>query len=194
MSIENKKREFWIDSLKGFSIILVVLGHVIGGYQRRGSFASSQPVFHDIYNFIYSFHMPLFFIISGFLFSYAYTRLSNNARTLDRARFRSNLFNTIIVYFVFSLLLGTLKIFFNNEVAMAVEPLDLLLVWLKPIQLYWYLYVLILCYFIFSRKNLLSYKIAIPILIVLAIISSVAYYLPSTNILTITLNKRPESI
>ena len=40
----------WVDQVKGFGIILVVLGHI------------SSP-FSQI---IYSFHMPLFFIISGF--------------------------------------------------------------------------------------------------------------------------------
>ena len=42
-----------IDILKGIGIILVVLGHLIGGYGN------------DI---IFLFHMPLFFFISGFLF------------------------------------------------------------------------------------------------------------------------------
>lgn len=40
----------WVDSLKGFAIILVVLGHI------------SSP----LSSFIYAFHMPLFFIVSGF--------------------------------------------------------------------------------------------------------------------------------
>lgn len=43
-----------IDILKGIGIILVVIGHNSSGVLR---------------NFIYTFHMPLFFIISGFLFS-----------------------------------------------------------------------------------------------------------------------------
>lgn len=45
----------FIDVLKGFAIFLVLWGHVI--YR-------SSPVFA----FIYSFHMPLFFLISGFFF------------------------------------------------------------------------------------------------------------------------------
>lgn len=45
----------WIDSLKAIGIILVVLGH-------------AGPTLHLV-NYIYSFHMPLFFFISGYLFS-----------------------------------------------------------------------------------------------------------------------------
>lgn len=54
------KRINWIDFLKGLGIFLVVLGH-----------NSIPPV---IFGWIYSFHMPLFFFISGYLFSpYKYT-------------------------------------------------------------------------------------------------------------------------
>ena len=56
--MENKRLEF-VDALKGVAIFLVIWGHVIsqlGGY----------PNF--TYSIIYSFHMPLFFIISGFFF------------------------------------------------------------------------------------------------------------------------------
>lgn len=45
------KRELWIDVLRGIGILLVVLGH-------------AEPPFGK---FIYGFHMPLFFLISGLL-------------------------------------------------------------------------------------------------------------------------------
>lgn len=54
--MEQKRHIEWIDSLKGLAIILVVLGHNTGGE-------------NDAYHFFYTFHMPLFFLISGFLFS-----------------------------------------------------------------------------------------------------------------------------
>lgn len=49
------KRIEWIDITKGLAIILVVIGHTV-------------PIDSKIYNIIFSFHMPLFFIISGYLF------------------------------------------------------------------------------------------------------------------------------
>lgn len=45
----------WVDILKGIGILLVVLGH-----QLDNDFT--------LFKYIYSFHMPLFFFISGFLF------------------------------------------------------------------------------------------------------------------------------
>lgn len=43
------------DIAKGIGIILVVIGH--------------QNIPHSVTNWIFSFHMPLFFILSGFFFS-----------------------------------------------------------------------------------------------------------------------------
>lgn len=45
----------WVDSLKGFGMLLVVLSHT--------------AIDHDTNRILYAFHMPLFFLISGLLFS-----------------------------------------------------------------------------------------------------------------------------
>lgn len=54
----DKKRDGSVDSLKGFLIILVVLGHIIGGLKIHGG--------GYIWNLIYTFHMPLFVLVSGY--------------------------------------------------------------------------------------------------------------------------------
>jgi fucose 4-O-acetylase-like acetyltransferase len=62
-----KDRENLPDILRGFAIILVVFAHCI----QEGSgidFSSNALYFDDkLYQFIYSFHMPLFMMISGYL-------------------------------------------------------------------------------------------------------------------------------
>lgn len=62
--MEQVKRNDFIDFLKGIGIILVVIGHV----SQNGR----------INDFIYSFHMPLFFFISGFLFNYRKENFTKN--------------------------------------------------------------------------------------------------------------------
>lgn len=57
------KRIEFIDSLKGFAIFCVLWGHSIQ-YLNNSSNFFENPVFA----FIYSFHMPIFFMISGFFF------------------------------------------------------------------------------------------------------------------------------
>lgn len=50
---QTKKRIEYLDIARGIAIILMVIGHVVSGYKRA---------------IIFSFHMPLFIIISGFFF------------------------------------------------------------------------------------------------------------------------------
>ncbi|MCM1143724.1 MAG: acyltransferase [Blautia sp.] len=63
----EKERRPLPDILRGFAIVLVVFGHCI----QEGSgaaFRQDSLYFQDrVYQFIYSFHMPLFMLISGYL-------------------------------------------------------------------------------------------------------------------------------
>lgn len=67
------KRIHYIDCLKGFAIILVVLGHVFSGYLRAGLFYEHRYYMCSGYNLIYLFHMALFFVMSGFVFYKSYS-------------------------------------------------------------------------------------------------------------------------
>ena len=55
----ESKRNIFIDFIKGFLILLVILGHFLPGT------LSENPARYVIY----SFHMPAFFFISGMLYS-----------------------------------------------------------------------------------------------------------------------------
>jgi len=77
-------RLHWIDALKGIGIMLVVFAH------------HSLPIAIDTY--IFSFHMPLFFFISGFLFDFG--KYAESAIDFVKGRFRS----LIVPYFAFAVL------------------------------------------------------------------------------------------
>lgn len=63
-----KERNTTLDLTKGILIVLVVLGHAIQ-YSGNGNWEDSQLFFDDIiFRSIYSFHMPLFMMVSGYLF------------------------------------------------------------------------------------------------------------------------------
>ena len=59
--MEMKKRIAYIDNLKAFAILLVVLGHVLQYIYCPLSYKDNS-----LFTFIYSFHMPLFMFISGY--------------------------------------------------------------------------------------------------------------------------------
>ncbi len=70
---EKIKRDILPDILRGFAIIMVVLGHCI--QEGNGADFSNNMLYFDdrLYWFIYSFHMPLFALIAGY---FAYPSIS----------------------------------------------------------------------------------------------------------------------
>lgn len=62
----SKERNELLDLLKGFAILLVVLGHAVQ-YNLPKTYDS-----HPIFRVIYSFHMPLFMFISGYVSSFSF--------------------------------------------------------------------------------------------------------------------------
>lgn len=100
------KRINWIDYSKFFGIFLVVLGH------------TSIPVMSI--NVIYSFHMPLFFFISGYLFD------ANKFESFFRFM-RHRLKQLIIPYFFFNIITYLFWFFvgrkFGNDSTSEISPL-----------------------------------------------------------------------
>lgn len=71
--MKTADRLVWADAARGFAIILVVFGHVLGGAMSR-QWIDPNSSFRYVYTYIYLFHMPLFFMISGFFFIQAIDR------------------------------------------------------------------------------------------------------------------------
>jgi len=84
-------RDYRIDTLKGLLIILVILGHVIT------TFDNQNVVNHAVMGLVYSFHMPLFILISGYL-------TKSPAKQSPREMWRGvlNIFITLVIFQVLS--------------------------------------------------------------------------------------------
>lgn len=133
----------WLDSLKGFAILCVVLGHVVDGFMTAGLFPGAASLQFGIYRFLYSFHMPLFFMISGFAFSTAYVS-AGGAPRWDKLRWQVP--NLVAVYVLWTALLVVFKVVFAGSVNSEVSLSALLWMWRDPYGPYWYLYVLVAYY------------------------------------------------
>lgn len=60
------KRETWIDELRGFGILWVVLGHTIERAESGLNYTNNAMHFFDV--FANSIHIYILFLVSGFVY------------------------------------------------------------------------------------------------------------------------------
>lgn len=137
----------WIDSVKGVAMISVVLCHVVNGFRKAGLFTNSGGgVLYAIENITDIYQMPLFCLISGFLFSFSYV---SRAGELKREKVDRQILNFVGMYVAWSIITYVAKIAFSREVNTELSPWAILFIWCKTIDFLWYLYVLAAIYMIF---------------------------------------------
>lgn len=100
-------RELWVDYAKAIGILLVVYGHVARGMYSAGLQYDSKVHF-AVDSVIYSFHMPLFFFLSGLFFLAALQRRGVRGIVLDKAK------TLIYPLVVWSLLQGGVEVLLSN--------------------------------------------------------------------------------
>ena len=137
----SRSRESWIDNIKVFACILVTLGHFLQSMTKSAFIpATAWTSWFD--DTIYFFHVPLFFICSGFV----YQRYSRVCSFSDwKNHILKKVINLGIPYFTFSFITWLLKIVFSGAVNTESEGLLLTLL-VKPVAPYWFLYALFLMF------------------------------------------------
>lgn len=83
------ERKVFIDYAKGLAILLVVIGHLLQ-YNLVGTSAK------DLFDIIYSFHMPLFMFLSGYVAS-----LTIDKQLADKILFVKKKAGSLVVPFMF---------------------------------------------------------------------------------------------
>lgn len=134
----------WIDALKGFAILTVVLGHVVQGYQVAGYFPEDDYFLKCIFDSIYSFHMPLFFLASGYLYEMTWNERNINIAT----RIKSKFFDMVGLYVIFSFLFWIVKTLAASRIQMnhLTSVQELLMIPVSPLSYLWFLYVLMVLF------------------------------------------------
>lgn len=135
-----KEREKWIDLAKGIAIFLVVFGHVNLGFKENNTFPSIQSIIENINFTIYSFHMPLFFSISGYL--YSKTIVLNNFSSY-KENIKKKIISLGVPYIIFSILYCFAKVIFSSYTTKKVGLNAILGIFIIPIEFFWYLYAII---------------------------------------------------
>lgn len=114
------KRNYKIDNIKALLIFLVVIGHFVD------ELVGKSDVFKCIYIFVYSFHMPLFIFLSGYL-----------SRKLimsdEKEKIKDKVFIYIILGFLMKFIFGLCLINIKGKVSFSL---------LSGASAPWYLFVL----------------------------------------------------
>lgn len=153
----NKTRKKWIDTYKAILIILVVLGH--------------SNFFYT--NIIFWFHMPLFFVISGYLW--------NDKKTGLTGYIKPKLKRFIIPWFTYFIILDLIPMICVERIGISkLIKRSIMFLWSGKMYqgVYWYIPTLILTmiiiYFIEKLKTKSSF-ILIIIMYITGIIESILF-------------------
>ncbi|GAX04670.1 fucose 4-O-acetylase [Secundilactobacillus pentosiphilus] len=143
-----KKRITWVDYGKGFSMILVVLGHVLLGTVQSGEYGRNTIlILRYFLEIVYAVHIPVFFALSGYFFKPVSTF------KLFLQRIRKRLVSLGIPYVIFSVVMIFLKVIGSSQVRNQDSWNDLLNIWWKPIDYLWFLFALFFVDFIISLSS-----------------------------------------
>jgi fucose 4-O-acetylase-like acetyltransferase len=162
-------RDESLDIAKGFGIILVVLGHCLDGLIASNYFPASVlwPIL-AVWT-IYTFHMPLFFVVSGHLASGKHRPAGVTVAKL--------LPSIAYPYFLWSILEGLMLVYLS-KVTNSHAPLSSLykILWI-PIVPYWFLYALFFCHIGYLAIRKRSHRT--QLVIAIAVFIAPLFFLPT---------------
>ena len=73
-----QQRNHYLDILRGLAVFLMVFGHCLQYGNGTELIKSNGFFYNTVFELIYSFHMPLFMILSGYLFFYTVRKCENH--------------------------------------------------------------------------------------------------------------------
>lgn len=168
-----EQRNDWVDYAKALGILLVVYGHVARGVYNAG-IAIPNSFYEVTDSVIYSFHMPLFFFLSGLFFKNSLSKRGGLNLTFSKI-------DTIFYPFVlWSILQGSIEVFLSNYTNGNLTFTEVFAFLWEPRGQFWFLYALFL-FFIFTTLLFFCLKKILPSsvnqLYLLLFILSIALYL-----------------
>lgn len=134
-SITNRhQRLISFDVMKCFAIFLVIWGHCIGG------FTSTNLADLSMYRIIYSFHMPLFMMISGY---FAFSSMTMSVKDFLKKKFRQLLYPCLTIGTLIWLFLESTHSFHYQRNSVSISGLLIDFYWFSD---FWFLKSCFICY------------------------------------------------
>lgn len=153
------RRFTWVDVAKGIAIVLVIYRHVLIGIGRSGVTIESYLL--ELNEMVYSFRMPLFFILSGFFFAKSAQKRSH------KSFFNTKVKTLMYPYLVWALLQVSLQALLHQYTNADRGLKDYAFIFIQPraIDQLWFLYAMFnVTVFCFALKYLLRIP-KIPLLL-----------------------------
>jgi len=139
--LQHQQRAAYIDIAKGLLIILVVVGHVWQAVYHNG-LLQNERMYHFIDDWIYSFHMPAFFLISGL---FAMHSAQRPVRDFIVRKIRTIAYP----YLVWSVLQSSLQLLMKGSTTNTLTITDILRIPIYPQMQFWFLYALFFIFLFF---------------------------------------------
>lgn len=139
-SISQRVR--WVDYAKGVGIFLVVLGHTLRGLVNHSILELSMPV-RAIDEWIYAFHMPLFFFISGLFINRSASR---PLRVFVVEKLKAIAYPYVLWSVLQSILQATMSSYTTNHVSLT----SLWQIVYSPVMQFWFLYTLLVITLVYA--------------------------------------------
>ncbi len=131
-----KKESLWVIYAKAIGIILVVIGHVIRGLENA-DITSPTPFFKTVDTLVYSFHMPLFFILSGIFYEHSFKKYGGKKLILNKLK------TILYPYVIWSLGHGLVEIGLSSFTNGSVSFKEVFTLLWNPRAHFWFLYSLL---------------------------------------------------
>jgi fucose 4-O-acetylase-like acetyltransferase len=160
MSKSTEARADWVDYAKGIGIILVVYGHLLSsGYHAGLKIPSDFFAYSD--SIVYSFHMPLFFFLSGLFVESSFRKRGARSYLLDK-------FTKIAYpYFLWSILQVSVEVLFSSQTQKGAGLQNVLAIPYRPWGQFWFIYALFLMHIVYTAATPLR-KFSAPVLFAVA--------------------------
>lgn len=143
-----KTREKWVDDVKVIACILVVLGHFFQS-MTKANILSENDLYEWFNTTIYYFHVPLFFICSGYLYQ-KYSKVNSVGSWYRNVA--KKVLALGVPYATFTTATWVLKKLFSSSVNDQIGGLGETL-FLHPTAPYWYLYALFFIFLVTPTFN-----------------------------------------
>ena len=151
-----RERVLWVDVIKIFSLIYIVLVHFMQSMQKS-SFIEENSFWQYIVTICAWIMVQVFFFCSGYLHQ-KQCRVKVFSDWFQQIK--KKFVNLMIPYFLFTLLTIVIKLFLEDEVNNAIEQSVWHILFIEPIPPYWFLYILFILFAItFPIKDSKSQKL-----------------------------------